>query len=129
MLKLDSVRYYRPFTGTAYRFYGNVDTTYDSLEAQRVITLVKMEHSLRGNLLNTGIMVDMAEGMVEGMEKAIPMSRLYALANFRLITKAGHSESFTEKCVTVVSTKKGSRMVLRSIFKLMATVNGVKLGS
>ena len=33
MLKLDSVRYYRPFTGTAYRFYGNVDTTYDSLEA------------------------------------------------------------------------------------------------
>ena len=129
MLKLDSVRYYRPFTGTAYRFMEMWTLRMIHWKLQWVITLVKMEHSLRGNLLNTGIMVDMAEGMVEGMEKAIPMSRLYALANFRLITKAGHSESFTEKCVTVVSTKKGSRMVLRSIFKLMATVNGVKLGS
>ena len=33
MLKLDSVRFYRPFTGTAYRFYGNENSTLDSLQA------------------------------------------------------------------------------------------------
>ena len=105
-----------------------MDTTYDSLEAP-----VGYHFSEDGALVE-GEPVEHGDHGGHGGGHHGGHGKLYLCPDTRPGEFQAYYESwplgkFYRKVRYRCQYKKGSRMVLRSIFKLMATVNGVKLGS